>query len=152
VDISADPEFYQGAIYAATFQGRVAAVDARSGRILWNRDMSSYAGLAVDESSVYVTDDQGQVWALDRFNGNSVWKQDKLRGRAVTGPTVYGSSVVVGDYQGYLHWLAKDDGRFLARRRVDSAGTLTPGVVAGDTLYVGGKGGDVVALRAQTGS
>jgi outer membrane protein assembly factor BamB len=102
--------------------------------------MSSYAGLAVDESNVYVTDDQGQVWALDRFNGNSVWKQDKLRGRAVTGPAVYGSSVVVGDFQGYLHWLSKDDGRFLARLRADSAGILTPGVVTGDTP-VGGKAG-----------
>jgi outer membrane protein assembly factor BamB len=148
VDISADPEFHDGVIYAVTYQGRVAAIEAQSGRVLWNRDLSSHAGLAVDERNVYLTDDQGQVWALDRLSGASLWKQDKLRGRGVTGPVVYGASVVVGDFEGYLHWLSKDSGGFQARVRVDSAGILVPGVVLEDTLYVAGRGGHIVALRA----
>jgi outer membrane protein assembly factor BamB len=149
VDISADPVLYESTIYVASFQGRVAAVDLESGRVLWGRDLSSYAGIAVDGRNVYVTDDVGQVWALDRFSGTSVWKQDKLRGRSVTGPVLFGSSVVVGDFEGYLHWLDTDNGAFQARHRVDSAGLLTPGVVAGDTLYVSGERGVLTALRVE---
>lgn len=148
VDITSDPQLYEGVIYVASFQGRVAAVDPESGRILWGRDVSSYAGLAVDETNVYVTDEHSQVWALDRASGSSAWKQDKLRGRMLTAPVVLGSSVVVGDFEGYLHWLSKDNGAFQTRLRVDSSGILAPGVVAGDTLYVASRRGEVEALRA----
>ena len=148
VDITSDPQLYEGVIYVASYQGRVAAVDPESGRILWERDVSSYAGLAVDETNVYVTDEHSQVWALDRASGSSAWKQDRLRGRMLTAPVVLGSAVVVGDFEGYLHWLSKDNGAFQARLRVDSSGILAPGVVADDTLYVISRRGEVEALRA----
>jgi outer membrane protein assembly factor BamB len=149
VDISGDPVYVEGIVYVSSYQGRVAAVDVQTGRLLWGYDISSYAGLAVDHDKVYVTDEQGHVWALDRRSGASLWKQDKLQGRAVTAPVVVDGSVVVGDYQGYLHWLAADTGRFQQRLRVDASGLLNPGRVQGDTLYTASRGGDLVALRTR---
>ncbi len=147
VDISAEPRVVDKTVYVSSYQGRIAALDIESGRLIWTRDMSSYAGLSVDERAVYVTDDKGQVFSLDRRDGRALWKQDKLRARAVTAPAVYKDYVVVGDFEGYLHWMARDDGGFVARVRVDEAGIITPPTVVGDMFYVNGKGGVLAALR-----
>ncbi len=146
VDISGDPQEYDGVVYAASFQGRIAAVQADSGQILWTRELSSHAGIAVDERYVYVTDAQSQVYALDRRDGHSLWKQDKLRARALGAPVVVGEHIAVGDFEGYLHWMARDDGRFVARTRVDDNGVIATPVAADNVLYVNGKGGVLAAF------
>lgn len=148
VDISGELQIQNGILYAASFQGRLAAVDTSSGRLVWVREIHSQAGLAVDERAVYVTDNQSQVLALDRRDGGILWKQDKLHDRAVTAPAVYGDYIVVGDFEGYLHWLNRTDGAFAARVRVDDAGLLAAPVTEGDILYALGKGGALTALRA----
>lgn len=149
VDISGEPTLADGILYVASFQGHVAAVEINSGQVLWEHDVSSHAGLEVDTRRVYVSNDQSDVLALARRDGEALWKQGNLHARAITAPVVYGDYVVVGDYQGYLHWLSRDDGRFMARVRVDSDGIIATPTVANDTLYVSGKSGVLTALRAK---
>ena len=149
VDIDADPVIANGTIYAATFQGRVSALDLYSGDVLWRRDMSSYAGLAVGSRHVYVTDAESQVWALERSGSASVWRQDKLRARAVTAPAVVGRHVVVGDFEGYVHWLDLEDGSFVARTRVGGGAIVAQPLVIDDVVYVYSSGGRLAALAAR---
>ena len=135
VDIDAEPVIVDDVIYVATFQGRIAALSLDSGRILWTRDISSYAGLCTDESAIYITDDDSEIWALDRFTGNSIWKQDKLQARAATGPDIIGNMVVVGDMEGYLHWLDKKTGNIVGRNRMSKNMIIAAPVSADDKLY-----------------
>lgn len=148
VDIDAAPVYYDGVVYVATFQGQVAAVTADSGQILWSRDLSSHAGISVDEGYVYVADDKGDVWALDRATGASAWRQEQLAGRELSAPAVVGDYVVVGDLEGYLHWLRADDGQFAARARLESLPILVKPRVVGDLLIAYGTGGELSAYRA----
>ena len=135
VDINAEPVIMNDVIYAATYQGRVAALDLDSGRILWTRDISSYAGLSVDNNAVYITDDDSAVWALDRLTGVSIWKQDKLHARAVTAPENIDELVVVGDIEGYLHWMSKSTGEFIARNKISSKQIIAPPVSVDNVLF-----------------
>lgn len=137
-----------GEIFAASYQGRVAALGQRDGRIRWARDISSYAGLVLDAKHLYVTDELGAVWCLDRESGVALWRQDALRLRSVTAPVLLGDYVLVGDYQGYVHWLSRFDGRFLARVQVDDAGLLAAPRVRGDQVIALGNSGLLVGLRA----
>jgi outer membrane protein assembly factor BamB len=121
VDIDGLFRAEDGVIYVASYQGRIAAVASGDGNILWARDMSSYVGLTVGESQVFVTDAQGQVWALDRRTGATLWRQDKLKDREVSAPALVGGQVAVADFEGYVHWLSSDDGRFTARSSMDQA-------------------------------
>jgi len=145
VDIDADPLLKDKVVYAVSFQGRIAAIDVSDGNNLWIREMSSYEGMALDDHNVYVTAFDGTVWALDRNSGATFWKQDKLLARNVTAPAVQGQSVVVGDYDGYLHWLARDDGRIIARAKVDSSAIRIAPMVSEDILYVRSRGGVLAA-------
>ncbi|MFZ5593420.1 MAG: outer membrane protein assembly factor BamB [Pseudomonadota bacterium] len=150
VDVDANPLAADGVVYAVSFQGRLVAVSLDAGRLLWARDMSSFNDMVSDQERIYVTDSDSQIWALDRASGAALWKQDKLRARAVTAPVIQGDYVVVGDMEGYLHWLARDDGHFVARHKMKDSAIASAPVVADGVLYVRGKGGALEALQMET--
>ena len=145
-DMDADPVVANGVVYAVTFQGRVAAIDLRTGTALWQRDLSSHAGMGVGRRLLYVTDEQSRVWAFDRGTGASLWRQDGLERRGVTRPVEFGDYVVVADYQGYVHWLSIDDGRFAARTRAGGGAVLAPPVTNATAVYVLAGSGTLTSL------
>lgn len=147
-DIDGEPLVRDGVVYVASFQGAVVAVGEISGSVLWQRELSSYAGLAADWFQLYASDDEGSVWALNAEDGTPRWRQDKLSLRRLSTPAVLGDYVVVGDYEGYLHWLNVLDGRMVARTRVGSDPISARGLrVDNSTLYVLGDGGELAAIQ-----
>jgi outer membrane protein assembly factor BamB len=148
VDIDAEPRVVDSVLYIVTYQGNVTAIDLRNGNTLWSRDFSSYSGLDVDTQQVYITDDNDTVWALDRRNGGTLWKQTALNRRSLSTPvTVDGSYVVVGDFEGYLHWLDATDGSLVGRVRADKEGIAAAPVFRNNTLYVLSNGGTLSAFQ-----
>ena len=75
--------------------------------------------MALDPYRVYITDAESQVWALNRFNGATLWRQDDLLRRSLTAPVLQGPYLVVADYDGYVHWLKREDGSIVARKRIN---------------------------------
>lgn len=115
IDVDANPVIAGNKVFAVTYQGKIAALDFNSGKILWDHNLSSFSGITVDESTVYATDANSDVWAFDRDNGRVAWKQTQMAARHITGPILQGNYLVVGDAQGALHWLKKQDGSFAGR-------------------------------------
>jgi outer membrane protein assembly factor BamB len=147
VDVGTDIEFFGREVYAATYQGRAGSFDLTTGIGLWQREMSSFVGLGVDTQYVYVTNDVGAVIALNRLNGNQVWRQDAIRLRDVTAATRFRETVVVGDFEGYLHWLDASDGSFMARIRAASAQITGQPIAVGPRLIVQSEDGTVAAFE-----
>jgi outer membrane protein assembly factor BamB len=105
------------------------AITLSTGRPLWVRDIGGYSGLAMLADRLIVSDPDGNVFALDRNNGSPLWKQDALARRWLTTPAVHGNFAVVGDVEGYLHWIRLEDGQLAGRTRLDKAPILgTPQV------------------------
>ena len=114
-DVVGEPALQGQEVCAATYQGRVACYEAASGRQVWARDISSFTGVSLDARYAFISDDRGAVQAFDRSNGRSVWKQDKLTNRQLSLPLGVGEAVAVGDLEGYVHFLARETGDFIAR-------------------------------------
>ncbi len=134
-------------VYAVGYHGQAMAVSRVNGQSIWSRDLSSYTGASDDSEDVYVTDLHSAVWSLDKSNGVPVWTQPVLRAHDLTVPVPFGDSLVLGDIQGYLHFLSKKDGSQMARKEVDSTPIQTPPVVVGDTVVVLSTGGELGAYR-----
>ena len=150
VDIDAEPRLLGSELYVAAYQGNVSALDLSGGQLLWTRDFSSYSGLDVDAGQVYITDAEGAVWALDRRSGSGLWKQTDLTGRRLSAPALSGRSVVVGDLEGYLHWLDKDSGRIIGRTRADSERIKSRPLTSGEAIYVLGNSGTCSAFASSS--
>ena len=114
-DVLGKPAVTAREVYAAAYQGRVACYDAQNGNQLWVRDIPGASGVSLDARYAYVVDEKGAVHALDRSNGRSMWKQDRLAYRLPSLPTPVGNEIVVGDFDGYVHFLNRETGAFVAR-------------------------------------
>jgi outer membrane protein assembly factor BamB len=145
VDVSAGLQIVGNDVYVVGYHGRAVGIDLATGVVLWQQELSSYAGLGADFNNVYVTNDFDAVVALDRANGTQVWRQEALRLRDVTAPTRYANTLVVGDFEGYLHWLSPDDGSFVARERAAGQRISAAPLVVGQNVYVQGDDGTLAA-------
>ncbi len=150
VDIDATPVIKQGKVYVVSYHGNVAAVSLDTGRILWSREASSRTRLdaAVGEA-VFVSDDSDYVWAYQDGSGDALWRQTRLLRRTISAPAIVGDNILVGDFEGYMHWISRADGRFVARLQVADAAIRSKPVVKDNLVYITAVDGTLAALRIQ---
>jgi len=147
VDIDGRPLYVNGVIYIVSYQGRLVAINAKDAQILWAQDASSYRSLASGFGNIYASETTGFIQAFDQRSSASVWSQTALEYRQPTSPAVLGNTVVVGDFEGYLHFMSQVDGHFVSRHKVDSSGIGGDMRVIDGTLYVLTNGGRLAALQ-----
>jgi len=147
VDIDTQPLIFGDKVYAISARGHLVAIDLRSGRVLWKRQYSSYRQLTISGNTLFLTDVKGHIYAIERNNGMEKWSQLAFTNRSVTGAAVLGNHVVVGDFEGYLHWLDIETGEVVARYEVDSSGIYSTPTVANDILYVQTRDGNLQAIK-----
>ncbi|HKR45839.1 MAG TPA: outer membrane protein assembly factor BamB [Paraburkholderia sp.] len=146
-DVSGPPTLVGATTCAVTFQGQLGCFDANSGRPMWQKAFSSTSGIAQDESTVVGGDDWSVVKAFSVSTGEPTWTNEKLKSRDVSVPALLGHAVVVGDFEGYVHFLSLDDGSFVSRVKTDGSPISAAPVLAGNTLVVQTKDGDLYGLR-----
>ncbi len=120
-DITSLPMVDGALVYAVAYQGRVAAVDRKTGRVVWNRDISSLSGLGAEDGRVFISHTLGSVYAVDYSTGKSFWRQAALKNRQLTAPVPMGTWIAVGDVEGYVHFLSREDGAIDGRIKLNES-------------------------------
>ena len=138
-----------GLACAASFQGRVSCADAASGSLRWARDMSAGGGVARDARSVYAVDSTSQLHSFAAEGGASLWRNDRLTHRQLTTPLALPGAVVVGDLDGYVHFLSPAEGSLLGRVRVDSSPIVARPMAWNDSAVVLTTDGTLTLLAPQ---
>jgi outer membrane protein assembly factor BamB len=145
-DITSDPVVDDEQVCAIAFQGRIACFDTAQGSPLWNRDISSDKGMMVLGKYLYLSEVGGSVIALDKTTGSSTWKNAQMLLRGITAPYALGNFVVVGDFEGYLHGLNREDGNFVARIKLDGGAIIGTPIEMDGGLLVQTRGGELYSL------
>jgi outer membrane protein assembly factor BamB len=148
-DVVGLPAVAEREVCAVAYQGRAGCFDMSSGSPLWTREMSSASGVGVDARYVFVSDEKGAVHALDRSGGTSLWKQDRLFLRRLTAPLPLGRVVAVADVEGYVHFLSRESGAFVARVETDGSAVSAGLVPFGGGLLAQTRDGNLYALSLQ---
>ena len=148
VDVDGTPLLASGLLLAASFQGRLKAMNPTDGRVVWDIEASSYLDLAEGYGHVYLVSDDDVVNAFAIASAAAAWQQENLRNRRLTSPLAFGNYLLVGDEEGWLHVLAQSDGRFLARRKAPG-GLRSPLVEVDDVVYVLADDGSLEALEIE---
>jgi outer membrane protein assembly factor BamB len=145
-DITSDPVVDDEQVCAIAFQGHIACFDPAQGSSLWNRDITSDKGMMMLRKFLYLSDTGGSVIALDKTTGSTTWKNGELLLRGVTAPYALGNFVVVGDFEGYLHGLNREDGKFAARIQLEGGAIMEAPIELDDGLLAQTRGGELYSL------
>jgi outer membrane protein assembly factor BamB len=145
-DITSNPVVDDEQVCAIAFQGRVSCYDIAQGSTLWNREFSSDKGMTLLRKYLYLSDANGAVIVLDKTSGSTMWKNDQLFMRGITAPAVLMNFVVVGDYEGYLHGLSREDGSYAARIKLDGGAIKAVPILLDNGLLVQTQSGELYSL------
>jgi outer membrane protein assembly factor BamB len=147
VDVNSTIQVAGSDVYAVGYQSRLGAIAAESGQLIWSRELSSYSGMAIDFKTIYLDDQRSELLALSRASGRELWRRDDLRNRDLTAPALVSDALVVGDFEGYLHWFDIATGDPIARVRAGSERITSQPLVVNDILYVMNDGGNLYAFK-----
>ena len=145
-DVDGAPVLEGTTLYATSFKNQTMAIDAPSGRPMWASDHGGAGRIGVGSDRLVITDPTGIVFGLDKTGGSALWQQPGLARRSLTGAAVQGEYAVVGDYDGYVHWLKLDNGEFAARSRVGGKALRAAPVVADGIVLVQNVDGELTAF------
>ncbi len=134
-------------LFASSYQGNLVAINITNGQIDWQREASSFAGLAEGFGNIYIANADSSISDVDSVSNRDVWNLDALTNRNITTPLTLGNHVAVGDSDGYIHLIAQLDGRFTGRRKVDSKGIRSMPVSQDGRLFIQGNSGSLTALE-----
>ena len=113
VDVSAGLSIIGSDVYVAGYHGRAVGIDLETGVVLWQQEMSSYAGSVPTRQRL--RDDRFRCRRRTRaMSGTQQWRQEALRLRDVTAPTRFANTHRRRRLRRLLHWLSPD-GRHSSR-------------------------------------
>ncbi|MBV8622282.1 MAG: outer membrane protein assembly factor BamB [Herbaspirillum sp.] len=145
-DVSGVPALGSRDICAVSYQGRIGCFDLLNGNVRWIKEFSSDVGVTLDDAYVYAADIGGAVTEFARDTGAVAWRNDRLKNRLLSSPIGTGKAVAVGDYQGYIHFLSREDGTFVARLATDGSAIQAPPVATESSVVFQTKSGTVVSV------
>ncbi|MBB1268142.1 outer membrane protein assembly factor BamB [Shewanella sp. SR44-3] len=145
-DVDMTPLISGDNLFAVSYNGNLVSMEMRSGRTIWTRKYSSFNELASAGLSLYLVDDRSRVYAVDKRNGLELWSNSSLKNRELTSPAVVGEYLIVGDFEGYLHFISRESGEVVGRIQVDSDGLYSQPEVVDGKIYVQGRSGVVAQV------
>ena len=147
MDIDAPMVILGNELYVGSYQGALGSMALESGEIIWVTEASIYAGIAADDNAVFVSEADGTVMALSRFTGREIWKKENLLYRNPTAPVIMDDSIVIGDLEGYLHWLDKTSGEIQERINIGKSKISNAPLVLNNSIYVLTDSGNLVSVE-----
>ena len=147
-DVVGTPIVLENLVCMASFQGRAACFDLETGRLNWSIQTSAVGSLGFDDERIFVSDEAGYVMALDRGTGAVLWRNESFKYRKITGPTVLGPWVMVGDLDGIVSVLSASDGSYIGRVKTDGSQILTNPLVIDDSMFVQTSKGNLYTFAA----
>lgn len=146
VDVAAKPVILGDILFTIAYNGQLTAHQLISGQELWKRQYQGSQDLSTDGRLLYISDSRSHLFAVDARSGMEVWSNTELENRQLTASVVFGDYLVAGDAQGYLYWFDSQTGVLKSLQRIDSKGLYVAPIVAGNTLYVQSRSGDLLAI------
>ena len=146
-DVVGSPQLQGPLLCGVTYQGRMSCFDlSQGGRPIWEQEISSATGMTTDNQQAYAANQRDIVYAFNLMDGHEVWHQDGLRNRRLTAPAVVPQALAVADFEGYVHFLSRTDGRLLGRLDVGGDAVLSPLVATDRGVLVQTGNGNLVLV------
>ncbi|PSW19664.1 outer membrane protein assembly factor BamB [Photobacterium sanctipauli] len=147
VDVDATPVIEGERLYVVGYNGNLVSIELRTGQAAWKRAYSSATDFVVDGNQLYLITDQDHIVAVDARSGTELWANNDLEYRLLSAPSIIDGYVVVGDSEGFLHWLDPYTGDFVAQQATDGSGIAVPPMRMSDGYLVITRDGSINKMQ-----
>ena len=115
IDADAAPVLEGGLLFIANYQGQIAAFDPAQRRIVWAEEASSFYSPIISKGvmAVLETDSTFKTYSTKTFMPS--WTNEDYYLRELSNADTYKGSIVVGDFEGYVHLINTLNGTTTSR-------------------------------------
>ncbi|WP_367670748.1 PQQ-binding-like beta-propeller repeat protein [Sodalis-like secondary symbiont of Drepanosiphum platanoidis] len=118
--IKSKPIIYDNIIYTTSCNGNIFALDAKSGKTIWHKNIGSLINMLLDNFCLYLVDKNDNIISININNGSIIWKQNILINKNITSPILYKNYLLFGDKKGYIYWINKKNGNLFIKQKIDN--------------------------------
>jgi outer membrane protein assembly factor BamB len=136
-------------VCARSFQTAVGCADAQRGQLLWTKSAGGGQAAGGDAELVAGADGSSRITAWRTLSGDLAWTAEQFINRGLSGLLVIGKTVVVGDFEGQVHFLDRTSGKTVLRLPTDGSQVIGTPVALGTTILVATRNGGLFAFRPQ---
>lgn len=147
-DIGMRPVLNDKTICVATYNGKIACLDALNSNVLWSKDFSANLGLIIDDQNIYTLSTDGTLFAFDKASGAKLWKNDILQYRELNIPTFLGNNILVFDNEGYVNLFRKTDGRLISRVKTNLEGGVSYSITDPNKVILQSGNGHIAKINS----
>ncbi|MFN7094825.1 MAG: PQQ-binding-like beta-propeller repeat protein, partial [Burkholderiales bacterium] len=145
-DVAMRPVVNDKEICVASFNGKIACLDAISSNVLWSKKFNSSSGILMDEQNVYAITIDGVVYAFDKNTGATVWSNDMLHYRQLSVPVFLGNNLLTIDHDGFINLFSRGDGKLVARVASNLKGGISYPWSDGKKVFAQANSGDLAEI------
>ena len=132
-----------------TAVGCVAVAGTDRATLRWSRNAGGQQAVGGDADFVFGGDATDRLTAWRAAGGELAWTNERLLYRSLSAPLSAGKTVMLGDVDGQVHFLAREDGKTLLRLPTDGSPVVAQPVLAGTTVLVVTRNGGLFAFRPE---
>lgn len=156
-DVTA-PVYHQGMVFFAYLDGDLVALDAATGKRVWERDLHAHleSSPMATGGTLYLGDDRHEVIALRTSDGRELWRFASP-GAIKASPSYHDGRLYVADYEGGMYCLDAGSGKPIWRTNTTrvppygKGGFFSSPAIAFGKVYAGRDDGTVYGLDEKTG-
>lgn len=156
-DVTGDPVIAGGTVYAGTSSGRINSIELATGLENWSARDGANSPVVPVGGSIFAVNDEASLVRIDAATGGEIWtvelpyftdtrtrRQDSIY--AHYGPILAGGRLIVASSDGVLRMFDPSTGALVGQGQIPGGAAAAP-VVAGQTLYVVSRSGQLHAFR-----
>ena len=132
-------------LYCINLHGYLTAIEINNGTPLWNREISSHAGVSANDTRLIVLDEIGDIYTYQAQSSSPDWTNDSFSYRDLTLPAILPGYVVTGDFEGYVHLIDITNGEVANRIRSARSPISIPILALGDNFFVLSDAGNLAS-------
>jgi outer membrane protein assembly factor BamB len=149
------PVISNGRVFAIGLGGLFLALDLRSGRRLWEREVAGEDSIWAAGEWLFVVSSDQEIAAVNANDGRVAWvsdlpafKNEEKREDSILwfGPLLAGDRLIVAGTNGVALAISPYTGETLGRQNLSGSASLGP-VLAGGTVFIVSDDGRLLALR-----
>ena len=118
IDGDSSPVIEGGLVYTTNYQGNLNIFDIAQKRSVWTNEISSFYSPIIMRGLLIVAEADSTMKSFSLASLEESWINEDYLNRELSNPVSYKGSLIVGDFEGYIHIIDPLNGKTIGRKKL----------------------------------
>ena len=118
IDGDSSPVIEGGLVYTTNYQGNLNIFDIAQKRSVWTNEISSFYSPIIMRGLLIVAEADSTMKSFSLTSLEESWINEDYLNRELSNPVSYKGSLIVGDFEGYIHIIDPLNGKTIGRKKL----------------------------------